>query len=163
MSKEQNYNITEEDLAVFPPHLSSFLAATLLLMVSHGLAATIVFFFYFALHPATGLALVVGSSMIFVFFNILLIRGHLVAIKALKLLAVIYCGVAVSSFAEIAHTPIDTRLSLAVLIPSVSAWLVLRSRRYQTMAQFIAKRWRFYRETGRTVIEELNRQKMQRK
>lgn len=37
--------IAEADMAAFPPYLSLFLLATLLLMISHGLAATVVFFY----------------------------------------------------------------------------------------------------------------------
>lgn len=157
MSKKTDYNISEDDLAVFPPYLSLFLLATFLLMISHGIAASVICFFYFPLPPGIALALTVSSAMVFVIFNIMIIRGHPTALKALKILAVTYFLVAVSSFLNFGHTAIDVRISLTLLGSSISAWLVLGSKGYGAMASFMAKRWRFYRETGSTIIEELNR------
>lgn len=159
MTRKEDHYITESDLAVFPPYLSFFLLATICLMVSHGLAATIVFFFYLVIPPGLAFGLMMASGMAFVVFNIAVIRGHTWGVSGLKALAVLYLLIAISSFARLGSLQVDTKVSVAVLVSSASAWLLLRSVRYQTMAGFLARRWHFYRETGRTVIEELELQR----
>lgn len=153
------HDISENDLAIFPPYMSLFLLVTLCMMVSHGLAATTVFFFYINIDPALAFFLSMGSSLVFVTFNFMLIRGYLWSLKGLESLAGLYSLIALSAVFEIGHVPTDYKLSLAILVPSLTAWFTIRSTRYHVMANFIAKRWRFYRETGRTVIEELERQR----
>lgn len=159
MTSENDYSITESDLAIFPPYLSFFLLATICLMVSHGLAATIIFFFYLTIPPGLAFGLVMASGMAFVVFNVAVIRGHTWGVSGLKALAALYILIAISSFAWVGQNQVNVKVSLAVLVSSGSAWLTLRSVRYQAMAGFLVRRWRFYRDTGRTVIEELERQR----
>lgn len=155
--------ISEEDLSIFPPHLLFFILASLSLMISHGLAATIVFFIYLPIPPGFAFGITIASSMIFVVLNVLLIRGWQKAPKWLALLAGFYLCIAASSFIDTSLGSVDVRLSWTVLISSLIAWLTIKSPQYQKMASFMVRRWQFYRETGRTVVEELNRQKRMQK
>lgn len=159
MTRMNEHKITEADLAIFPPYLSLFLLATLLLMISHGLAATVAFFLLMAIRPEIAFALTIATSLIFVTFNFVIIRGHLWGVPGLKFLSVLYAIIGLYSLFGLGHEDIKPGLSLAILIPSILAYITLQSQKYQTMAQFIAKRWRFYRETGLTVVQALERQR----
>lgn len=112
-----------------------------------------------AISPEIAFALAAGTSLIFVTFNFVITRGHLWGLLGLKLLSVLYTTIGLCSFFDLGDADIKPGLSLAILIPSILAYITIQSQKYQIMAQFIAKRSRFYRETGLTVVQELERQR----
>lgn len=153
--------ITRDDLRIFPPHLGHFALATGCMMVSHGLSTSWAFSALLPSHLGLAFGLSLATSLIFGVFNFMLIRGHLRSLKYLERLAIIYSVVSVASLSDAGQLSANLWMSVVMIISSGISWWTIRSPQYRIMAAFIAKRWRFYRETGRTIIEEIQRQDLE--
>lgn len=155
MSSKIEYRPSPHDQSIWPPHAWLFVVVSMLLTANHALSGLLLFFFYLDFHIKTALVLIAGTGLIFIILNIRLTRGHLSSLLGLEVLAAIYSAIAVSSLFGISGTPVKLGMSLFMITTSALAWISIRSNKYRAMADVIAKRWAFYRATGRTVMEEL--------
>lgn len=151
--------ITEDDLRIFPPYVTSFLLVSLLMMVSHGFSGSLLFMSYLDVPPLYGVGMTLATIVIFVILNIRLTRGHLNSVLGLQILAACYFLIAaVYPFVD-DYPPLPVWWPATALATSGGAILVIRSRRYRIMAEFVAKIWLFYRTTGRSILQEIERQR----
>lgn len=123
------YNITEKDLAIFPPKFSYFIGSTLCLMVAHGLSMSIASFYFLQLPPKWLVVFVLGTGPLFVMFNFRVIRGHSGGILFLKILAAIYLLVGLIALIDIADQQINTTFSATTCVFGAAALLILFSNR----------------------------------
>lgn len=153
--------ITEDDLRIFPPYVTSFLLVSLLMMVSHGFGAALLFIFYLDIPRGFDFGAAIVSMIIFVVLNMRLIYGHLSSVIGLQMLAGCYFAIAALYFFIDVDEPRIVWVAVTVLITSASAIIVIRSKRYGIMATFLAKIWLFYRTTGRSILQEIERQRQE--
>lgn len=159
--RDSDIDITEDDLRIFPPYVSSFLLVSLLMMVSHGFSAALLFIFYLDIPIGFDFGASIASMIIFVVLNMRLIYGHLSSIIGLQILAVCHFLIALLFFFTDVDAPQLVWIAITVLISSTSAIILIRSRRYEIMARFLARIWLFYRSTGRSILQELDRQRQE--
>lgn len=158
MKKEPELRLSPHDGSIWPPHAWLFVVVSMLLTIGHGLSGALVFFLYLDLPAKVALALLFCTGIAFFIANIRLTRGHRSSLLILELLAVIYLAVAISSLFGISGTRRHLGMSMFMIATSSAAWISIRSAKYRAMFDVIEKRWAFYRATGRTILEEIERQ-----
>lgn len=153
MSKEK-ITFTEEDLAIFPPGISLFITTIFLILVSHGLISILFLHFLLEVPPGPMILLLMGSAIFIVIPNIMVIRGHPVGAKILSGLAIFYFIIGVLGTTKLLGDIPGLGITLIPTFLSALAFLIILGKKYRYFVDFMAKRWSFYRSTGRTVLEE---------
>lgn len=153
--------ITEADLEVFPPGLWSFLVVTFLLMIGHVSAGLIFLYYFLSLGPASLIPPLLLSGMLIVVFNIALIRGRLWAQNGIKALAIIYGVTALVGWSGVL-SDINAFVSGCALATSILSLAVIASPFYKEFCDFFERRWRLYRQTGKTILELYSEQQKQK-
>lgn len=124
---DEKFKISKKDLAIFPPHIASFAISTMCIMVSHGLAAIIVFFSYLSIPFELAFTFLLLSSLPFVVLNLAVIKGHKFGVSGLKWLAILYFTIALSCFVVPEKAESDIGAAIVLLLSSFSAWRTVTS------------------------------------
>ncbi len=155
-SNSNPYNLSEADLALYPPFVSRLIAVIFCMMISQGVSLTLLALSYVDLRPEVILAVVLLPTLPLVSANFFVLHGRQTGIIWQRWILGIYAAISVFMVIEFVISGASFFVPFISLALSIIGLAITYTQSYQSMFAFLEKRWRIYRETGRTIIEEFN-------
>lgn len=142
-----------EDLRIFPPYVSLFLANIFITMIATICSIPPVFYIVSPELGAQTLGIIVGINIIVSILSILILRGHQLPIK---LLSALNFGLALLAIIAIFFSDQKYRISLYIAaLAAIISCLIVRSEKYYQVALFWKRMMDRQRKTGLTRAEDI--------
>lgn len=120
-------------MQMFPPYLSRFLLVTILLMIASGMSPSLAVLHMSGLDARWVMGVSATSVLIFVFFNILVVRGLELGVKALEVLAIVCL---LLSLTNLLYTDSAAMCVVAALCAGTGL-MIIRGDNYRQMFRYM--------------------------